>query len=100
MTSIAGLDKVALLRALWRFHSPPHVDGADDGAFDAGAAAVAVHAPVATFCGRALDVDISGAVADGALYDAVRCCGAFDGVVAYVGVRPAAAHEPRGRGRT
>lgn len=71
MTDISGLDKIAVLRALWENQQPALFFGNGSGpSFDESQAKRAIiGGNIDYFCGRAIKADLSGDKADFNLYD-------------------------------
>lgn len=66
LCDIRGVDKIELLRVLWKWQEPP---GFRFKRWDDEAAAKAVKGPIDYFGGVAIKSDLSGDFAETALYD-------------------------------
>jgi hypothetical protein len=72
MSDISGLDKVALLRALWLNQKSAAffaMSPMRPPAFDSAAAAEAVKTKIDYFQGRAIKMNLAGDTVDGTMYD-------------------------------
>jgi hypothetical protein len=84
VVDITGLDKVALLRALWEKASPASFyksNSIPPPPFDETSASEAVLSCIDYFCGRCIKSDLSGCAVDPHLYDRDTYQGALADVV-------------------
>lgn len=74
--NISGMDKVAILRALWDNATP------EKGQFNENMAVIAVDGPIDVFCERFIGANLSEFVANSDHYDARYGTGAFRKAIA------------------
>lgn len=67
--NISGLDKVSLLRALWRRQIQQGFNHHANLEFNEAMAIIAVRGYIAYFCGKGIKTDLSKDTADPYLYD-------------------------------
>lgn len=85
MVSIAGLDKVELLKRLWEGSTPAGFfmfNAVPPPSFSVEEAKKAVERRIDYFCGRCIKCDLSKDEVDPTLYDRDMGQGAFAGIVA------------------